>query len=173
MHWENRLFLTFESRTIHSFFLDSVKQCYLQTKKHAVTSSERAHSITWYKQKRCRNRWVSKQVSRRYLIKKVLPNRYIRYISYIYALLANTHVLNLSVTWLFNHKDSDISGQPQSAQSTLPSLTSTNQSKFSFFPRTIIHCLEQSTSLHVCLRLPPWHNSRGSFPPIPSSGDFL
>ena len=47
------------------FFLDSVKQCYLQTKKHAVTSSERAHSITWYKQKRRRNRWASKQVSRR------------------------------------------------------------------------------------------------------------
>ena len=36
-------FLTFESPTIHWFFLDSVKQCYLQTKKHAVTSSERAH----------------------------------------------------------------------------------------------------------------------------------
>jgi len=28
----------------------------LLTKKHAVTSSERAHSITWYKQKRRRNR---------------------------------------------------------------------------------------------------------------------
>ena len=35
-------------------------------KKHAVTSSERAHSITWYKQKRRRNRWASIQVSRRY-----------------------------------------------------------------------------------------------------------
>ena len=46
MHWQNRLCLTFESLTIHLFFLDSVKQCYLQTKKHAVTSSERAHSIT-------------------------------------------------------------------------------------------------------------------------------
>ena len=34
-------------------------------KKHTVTSSERAHSITWYKQKRRRNRWASKQVSRR------------------------------------------------------------------------------------------------------------
>ena len=33
---------------------------------HAVTSSERAHSITWYKQKRRQNRWASKQVSRRY-----------------------------------------------------------------------------------------------------------
>jgi len=33
--------------------------------KHAVTSSERAHSITWYKQKRRRNRWASKQVSQR------------------------------------------------------------------------------------------------------------
>mgnify|MGYP007133527661 CR=1 FL=1 len=52
--------------TIHLFFLDSVKQWYLQTKKHAVTSSERAHSITWYKQKRRHNRWASKQVSRRY-----------------------------------------------------------------------------------------------------------
>ena len=51
-------------------FLDSVKQCYLQTKKHTVTSSERAHSITWYKQKRRRNRWASNQVSRRYTIKQ-------------------------------------------------------------------------------------------------------
>ena len=67
MHWQNRLFLTLESLTLHLFFLDSVKQCYLQTKKHAVTSSERAHSITWYKQKRRRNRWASKQVSRRYM----------------------------------------------------------------------------------------------------------
>jgi len=33
MHWLNRLFLTFESLTIHLFFLDSVKQCYLHTKK--------------------------------------------------------------------------------------------------------------------------------------------
>jgi len=32
-----------------------------------VTSSERAHMITWYKQKRRRNRWASKQVSRRYI----------------------------------------------------------------------------------------------------------
>ena len=31
MHWQNRLFLTFESLTIHLFFLDSVKQRYLQT----------------------------------------------------------------------------------------------------------------------------------------------
>ena len=46
-------------------FFVSVKQCYVQTKTHAVTSSERAHSITWYKQKRRRNRWASKQVSRR------------------------------------------------------------------------------------------------------------
>ena len=51
MHWQNRLVLTFESLTIHLFFLDRVKQCYLQPKKHAVTSSERAHSITWYKKK--------------------------------------------------------------------------------------------------------------------------
>jgi len=66
MHWQNRLFLTFESLTLHLFvFLDSVKQCYLQTKKHAVTSSEFVHSITCYKQKRRRNRWASKQVSRR------------------------------------------------------------------------------------------------------------
>ena len=36
-------------------------------KKHAVTSSECAHSITWYKQKRRRNRWASKQVSRLYV----------------------------------------------------------------------------------------------------------
>ena len=27
MHWRNRLFLTFESLTLHLFFLDSVKQC--------------------------------------------------------------------------------------------------------------------------------------------------
>ena len=40
-------------------FVYSVKRCYLQTKTHAVTSSERAHSITWYKQKRRRNRWAS------------------------------------------------------------------------------------------------------------------
>ena len=53
MHWQNRLFLTFESLTLHLFFLDSVKQYYLQTKKHAVTTSERVHSITYqYKQKR-------------------------------------------------------------------------------------------------------------------------
>ena len=44
----------FELRKI----LDSVKQWYLQTKKHAATSSERAHNITWYKQKRRRNRWA-------------------------------------------------------------------------------------------------------------------
>ena len=69
MHWQNWLFLTFESLTIHLFFLDSVKQCYLQTKKLAVTSSERPHSITWLKQKRRRNRWASKQVSRRYVSK--------------------------------------------------------------------------------------------------------
>ena len=66
MHWLNRLFLTLESHTLHLLFLDSVKQCYLQTKNHTVTSSERAHSITWYKQNRCWNRWASKQVSRRY-----------------------------------------------------------------------------------------------------------
>ena len=63
MHWQNRLFLTFESLTLHLIFLDSVKQCYLQTKTHAVTSSGGAQSITWYKQKRRRNRWASKQVS--------------------------------------------------------------------------------------------------------------
>jgi len=34
-------------------------------KKHAVTSSGCAHIITWYKQKRRRNRCASKQVSRR------------------------------------------------------------------------------------------------------------
>ena len=34
-------------------FLDSELPCYLQTKKHAMTSLERAHCITWYKQKRC------------------------------------------------------------------------------------------------------------------------
>jgi len=36
MHWQNRLSY-FESLTLHLFFLDSVKQCYLQTKK---TSSD-------------------------------------------------------------------------------------------------------------------------------------
>ena len=76
MYWQNRLFLTFESLTLHLFFLDSVKQCYLQTKKHAVTSSEHAHSITWYKQKRRRNRWASKQVSRRYLISPMSKTTY-------------------------------------------------------------------------------------------------
>jgi len=50
--WQNPLFLTFESLTQHLFFLYNVKQCYLQTKQHAVTSSERAHSITRYKQKK-------------------------------------------------------------------------------------------------------------------------
>ena len=30
MHWQNRLFLTFESLTLHLFFLDSVKQWHLQ-----------------------------------------------------------------------------------------------------------------------------------------------
>jgi len=29
-------------------------------KKCTVTSTERAHSIKWYKQKRCWNRWASK-----------------------------------------------------------------------------------------------------------------
>ena len=33
-------------------------------KKHAVTSSDRAHNITWYNQIRRRNRWATKQVSR-------------------------------------------------------------------------------------------------------------
>ena len=64
MYWQNWLFLTFESLTIHLlYFLDSVKQCYLQTKKHAVTSSERAHSITYNecKQKRRWNRQASKR----------------------------------------------------------------------------------------------------------------
>jgi len=56
MHWQNRLCLTFESVTLHLFFLDKKQQ-------HAVTSSERAHRITWYEQKRRRNRWASKQVS--------------------------------------------------------------------------------------------------------------
>ena len=51
-NWQNWLFLTFESLTLHLFFLDSVIQCYLHKKKHAVTSSERAHSIMWYKQKK-------------------------------------------------------------------------------------------------------------------------
>jgi len=37
-----------------------------------VTSSERVHSITWYKQKRRRNRWASKQVSRRYITENIL-----------------------------------------------------------------------------------------------------
>ena len=46
MHWQNRLFLTSQSLTFHFVFLDSVKPCYSQTKKHAVTSSERVHSIT-------------------------------------------------------------------------------------------------------------------------------
>ena len=44
IHWQNQLFLTLESLTFHFCFLDSV----LQTKKHAVTSLECAHSITWY-----------------------------------------------------------------------------------------------------------------------------
>jgi len=70
MYWQNLLFLTFESLTLQLFCLDSVKQCYLQTKKHAVMSSERAHSITWYKQKRLRNRWASKEVSRDILLKQ-------------------------------------------------------------------------------------------------------
>ena len=56
-------------------FLDSVKQCYLQTKQYALTSSERAHSITWYKQKSGRNRWASKQVSRRYIIYIILISK--------------------------------------------------------------------------------------------------
>ena len=41
------------------------KMLFTNKKKHSVTSLERAHSITWYKQKRRRNRWASKQVSRR------------------------------------------------------------------------------------------------------------
>jgi len=45
MHWKNGLFLTFESLTIHLFFLDSVKQCYLQKQQHAVTSSERGIAL--------------------------------------------------------------------------------------------------------------------------------
>jgi len=43
-------------------------------KKHAVTSSEGAHSITWYKQKRRRNRWASKQMSRRYNVHAIVWN---------------------------------------------------------------------------------------------------
>ena len=41
------------------------KSMIFKNKKHAVTSSERAHNITWYKQKRRWNRWASKQVLRR------------------------------------------------------------------------------------------------------------
>ena len=47
-------------------FLWQCKKMLFTNKKHAVTSSERAQSITWYKQKRRRNSWASKQVSRRY-----------------------------------------------------------------------------------------------------------
>ena len=52
MHWQNQLFLTLQSLILHLFFLDSVKQCYLQTKTHAVASSERAHSIRDINKKR-------------------------------------------------------------------------------------------------------------------------
>ena len=55
------------AKSIISYLWVYYYTCYLQTKKHAVTSSERTHSITWYKQKRRRNRWASKKVSRRYL----------------------------------------------------------------------------------------------------------
>ena len=52
-------------------FLVNVLLCYLQAKMHAVTSLERADGITWYKQKRRRNRWASKQVSWRYISLKI------------------------------------------------------------------------------------------------------
>ena len=74
------------------------------TKKHAVTSSERAHSITWYKQKRRRNRWASKQVSWRKLRKKkrnfyndaIKPNpthaclRYVSFFSVLFQIVSKT-----------------------------------------------------------------------------------
>ena len=74
MHWQNRLFHTFESLNIHLFF--QCKTMLFTNKKHAVTSSECAHSITWYKQKVRRNRWASKQVPRRYTF-IIIPYRYI------------------------------------------------------------------------------------------------
>ena len=46
----------------------------LFTSKNACSDSmERAHSITWYKQKRRQNRWASKQVSQRYRWELPLP----------------------------------------------------------------------------------------------------
>ena len=65
--WQNQLFLTFESLTLHLFFSWQCKTMLFIHKKHAVTSSERAHSIMWYKQKSRRNRWASKQVLQRYI----------------------------------------------------------------------------------------------------------
>jgi len=69
-------------------------------KKHAVTSSERAHSITWYTQKRRRNRWASKQVSRRWC--------YIngRSINHPFFLLRNEVCTHESyVHWITNSKE--------------------------------------------------------------------
>ena len=45
MHWQHRLFLTFESPTLHLFFSLQCKTMLFTNKKHEVTSSERAHSI--------------------------------------------------------------------------------------------------------------------------------
>ena len=64
MHWQNWLILSLKSLTFYRFFLDSVLLYYLLIKKHSVASLKRAHSTTWYKQKRRWNRWASKQVSR-------------------------------------------------------------------------------------------------------------
>ena len=108
------------------FFLDVVKQCSLQKQTNAVTSSERAHSITWYKQKRRRNRWASKQAivitlqTYRYIILLLidfchsnipsfldkLPNGYIGIlIRYIFIDIHVTKIctdLNLSESSFFN-----------------------------------------------------------------------
>ena len=46
-------------------FSRQCKTMLFTNKKTCSDVIERAHSITWYKQKRRRNRWASKQVSRR------------------------------------------------------------------------------------------------------------
>ena len=92
----------FELRKI----LDSVKQWYLQTKKHAATSSERAHNITWYKQKRRRNRWASKQVSRRLLLHSLYSTAISLYTTaislYTTAISLYTTAISLYTTAIFS-----------------------------------------------------------------------
>ena len=71
MHWQNRLFLTLESLTLHLFFLSMYyyviyKQKCMQWRRWSARMALRDIN-----KKRRRNRWASKQVSWRYISLKI------------------------------------------------------------------------------------------------------